>query len=420
MSELRHKVIVVGGGAAGMMAAGMAAKVGAKVILLEKNDRLGKKLAITGKGRCNVTNHCSADSVMKNVPHNGRFLYSALNAFSPEQTMALFEDLGCPLKTERGSRVFPVSDQSASVIAALQTFLRRQHVEIRREQVQSLLTEAGHVTGVRTDKGCCYGSRVILCTGGASYPLTGSTGDGYALAAAVGHHIVPPRGSLVPLEEKGHWCSRMQGLSLRNVSLRLLNAKGKQVYEDFGELLFTHFGLSGPIVLSASAHMQEGASYQVLLDLKPALDEQKLDQRMLRDFEQSQNKTIVHTLEALYPKSMIPVMLERAEIEPTLPTHSVTKQQRRRLLELTKRFPIDIAGPRPVEEAIVTAGGVEVKEVSPKTMESKLLPGLYFAGELLDVDAYTGGFNLQIAWSTAYAAGLAAGSQESSDCEESV
>ena len=409
MNELRHKVLVVGGGAAGMLAAGAAAEAGAKVILLEKNDRLGKKLAITGKGRCNVTNHCSPDEVLKNIPRNGRFLYSALNAFPPEQTMAFFEGLGCSLKTERGNRVFPESDQSASVIQALRKYLREQHVEVRQARVQAVLTEDGSVTGVQTEAGVVRGSRVILCTGGRSYPLTGSTGDGYQMAEKLGHTIVPTRGSLVPLEEDGDWCAKMQGLSLKNVAVRLQNEKGKTVYEDFGELLFTHFGLSGPTILSASAHRKEGVQYKIVLDLKPALDEQKLDLRMLRDLEQYPNRSIAHVLEGLFPKSMVPVMLERSGIDPSTQANSVTRQQRRTLLELTKRFPIQIRGPRPVEEAIVTAGGVRVKEVDPKTMESKLVKGLYFAGELLDLDAYTGGFNLQIAWSTGRAAGLAAG-----------
>ncbi|MGN0979524.1 MAG: NAD(P)/FAD-dependent oxidoreductase [Candidatus Avoscillospira sp.] len=409
MNELRHKVLVVGGGAAGMLAAGAAAEAGAKVILLEKNDRLGKKLAITGKGRCNVTNHCSPDEVLKNIPRNGRFLYSALNAFPPEQTMAFFEGLGCPLKTERGNRVFPESDQSASVILALRKYLREQHVEVRQARVQAVLTEDGSVTGVQTEAGVVRGSRVILCTGGRSYPLTGSTGDGYQMAEKLGHTIVPTRGSLVPLEEDGDWCAKMQGLSLKNVAVRLQNEKGKTVYEDFGELLFTHFGLSGPTILSASTHRKEGEQYKIVLDLKPALDEQKLDLRMLRDLEQYPNRSIAHVLEGLFPKSMVPVMLERSSIDPSTQANSVTRQQRRTLLELTKRFPIQIRGPRPVEEAIVTAGGVRVKEVDPKTMESKLVHGLYFAGELLDLDAYTGGFNLQIAWSTGRAAGLAAG-----------
>lgn len=411
MNKLRHKVIVIGGGPAGMLAAGFAAQEGAKVILLEKNERLGKKLAITGKGRCNVTNHCSVEDVMKNTPRNGRFLFSALNGFSPDQVMDFFENLGCELKVERGNRVFPTSDRSASVVDALRRFLREQNVEVRQETAKSLVVEDGSVSGVVTDKGTVYGRRVILCTGGCSYPLTGSTGDGYFMAQKVGHTVVEPRGSLVPLEEAGDWCARLQGLSLRNVSVKLVNQKGKTVFSDFGELLFTHFGLSGPTILSASAHMKPGDTYRIVIDLKPALDEQKLDARILRDLEQFQNRDMENALQELYPKSLIPVMLQRAEISPRTKANSLTKVERRKLLELTKAFPVEIAGVRPVEEAIVTAGGISTKEVDPKTMESKLVKGLYFAGEILDVDAYTGGFNLQIAWSTAYAAGRSAGAQ---------
>lgn len=418
MSKWNHKVLVVGGGAAGMMAAGFAARAGAKVTLFERNDRLGKKLAITGKGRCNVTNACSCEDVLANTPRNGRFLHSALAAFSPQDVMAFFEAYGCPLKVERGNRVFPVSDKSASVLDALKRFLREQQVEIRHERVLELLLRDGAVAGIRTEQGDCYASCVIVCTGGCSYPLTGSTGDGYAMAEAVGHTVVELRGSLVPMEEDGSWCSQMQGLSLRNVAVKLVNQKKKTVYEDFGELLFTHFGLSGPTILSASAHMKPGDSYCVKIDLKPALDEQKLDQRILRDLEQYQNRTMENALMDLYPRSLIPVMLNRAGIDPQTQANAVTRQQRRALLELTKGFSVEIRGLRPVEEAIVTCGGVKVREVDPKTMESKLVRGLYFAGELLDVDAYTGGFNLQIAWSTAAAAGTAAGAKRCSEQEE--
>ena len=412
MNGLKHKVLVVGGGAAGMMAAVMAAKQGAKVILFERNDRLGKKLLITGKGRCNVTNNCSVEDVMKNTPRNGKFLYSALHAFPPEAVMELFETAGCALKTERGNRVFPVTDRSSSVLSALQSLLREYRVEIRHSRVLEILCQDHAVSGVRTEDGVCYGRCVIVCTGGCSYPLTGSTGDGYSMATAMGHEVTAVRGSLVPLEEDGTWCAQMQGLSLRNVAVQLRNSKGKSVYEDFGELLFTHFGLSGPTILSASAHMKPGDSYTISIDLKPALDEQKLDQRILRDFEQYQNRDLENALKDLYPKTLIPVILKRTGIDPATKVNSVTKQQRRQLLELTKCFSVPIAGPRPVEEAIVTAGGVKVKQIDPKTMGSKLMKGLYFAGEVLDLDAYTGGFNLQIAWSTGYAAGVAAGSAE--------
>lgn len=418
MSVLKHKVLVVGGGAAGMMAAGMAAKAGARVVLFEKNDRLGKKLAITGKGRCNVANDCSSDDVLKNIPRNGRFLYSALSSFTPADVMSFFEQYGCELKVERGNRVFPVSDKSGSVIAALQEFLKKQKVEIRKEKVEEILTRDGKIAGVKTSQGVYYGRCVILCTGGCSYPLTGSTGDGYRFAKALGHSIQEPRGSLVPMVEDGDWCTRMQGLALRNVAVKLINQKNKVVFEDFGELLFTHFGLSGPTILSASAHMNDKDNYTIKIDLKPALDEQKLDQRILRDFEQYQNRSIENALQDLYPKSLIPIMIERSGIPLTTQANSVTKQQRRALLDLTKGFSVKIAGLRPVEEAIITSGGIKIKEVDPKTMESKLVHGLYFAGEILDVDAYTGGFNLQIAWSTAAAAGLAAGSREFDEGEE--
>ncbi len=408
MNDLKDEILVVGGGAAGMMAAGTAAELGARVTLLEHNDRLGKKLYITGKGRCNVTNHCSAEEVLQNVPRNSRFLYSAMNAFPPERTVAFFEELGCPLKTERGNRVFPVSDKSASILDALRHWLKKTGVHVVTADVRELLQENGVVTGVRTDRGDYAAQRVILCTGGCSYPLTGSTGDGYRMAESAGHTIVPPRGSLVPLEEVGSDCHQMMGLSLRNVAVRLVNQKRKTVYEDFGELLFTHFGLSGPTILSASAHMNAKDQYAVEIDLKPALDEKKLDERILRDFEKYQNRDVENALCDLLPRTMIPVVVRRMCVDPTEKVHSVTRQQRRALLETLKCFRVKIAGPRPVEEAIVTAGGVKVSEVNPKTMESKRLAGLYLAGELLDVDAYTGGFNLQIAWATGYAAGRAA------------
>ena len=406
MKVLKHKVIVVGGGAAGMLAAGMAARQGAKVILLEPNDRLGKKLAITGKGRCNVANHCTPEDVMKNIPHNGRFLFSSLQAFPPEQVMAFFEEQGCRLKVERGNRVFPESDRSASVIQALQHFLQKEKVEIRRERAEELLVENGVIRGVKTSNGSVFGRCVILATGGCSYPLTGSTGDGYTLAQSVGHSIVEPRGSLVPLEENGNWCAEMQGLSLRNVAVKLVNQKNKTVYEDFGELLFTHFGVSGPTVLSASAHLK-GNGCRLLIDLKPALDEGKLNDRILRDLEQYQNRTMENALTDLLPRSMIPVILEKAGIPVTLQANSLKKEQRRALVMLLKAFPVVITGKRPVAEAIITSGGIKTSEIDPKTMASKLVQGLYFAGEIIDCDAYTGGFNLQIAWATAYAAGNA-------------
>ena len=402
--------IVIGGGPAGMFAAITAAEQGKKVLLLEKNHRLGKKLLITGKGRCNVTNHCTDQEVLQNTPRNGRFLFSAMAAFPPEKTYAFFESHGCPLKVERGNRVFPVSDRSQSVLDCLQNELRRLHVTVSEERVTEILTAEGRVTGVRTDRGSHEAGWVILATGGVSYPATGSTGDGYRMAEALGHTIVPQEGSLVPLEAEED-CKQMQGLSLRNVGVKLLGAKGKVLYQDFGELLFTHFGVSGPTVLSASCHMK-GEGCRLLLDLKPALDEAKLDARILRDLEMYQNRAMENALTDLLPRSMIPVVLRRLEIAPDMQANSLTKQKRRALVELLKAFPVEILGKRPVSEAIITSGGVKVSEINPKTMESKLVPGLYFAGEIIDCDAYTGGFNLQIAWATAYAAAGSAAENE--------
>lgn len=412
MNGWNNSVFVVGGGAAGMMAAITSAENGAQVTLLERNDRLGKKLYITGKGRCNVTNDCAPEDFFPNVPRNPRFLYSAIYAFPPREVMAWFEARGCALKTERGNRVFPQSDKSASVIDALRAELRRLGVRVLQERALDIVTQDGAVCGIETDGGFHKTERVILATGGCSYPQTGSTGDGYRMLEKLGHTIVPPVGSLVPLVEKGYDCKQMQGLALKNVALRLVNQKGKTVFEEFGELLFTHFGLSGPVVLSASAHMNEKDSYTVLLDLKPALDEQKLDLRLLRDFEKFQNRDFENALVELLPRSMIPVIVRRSGIPAEEKVHSITREQRRALLELMKRFPVEIACKAPVEEAIVTSGGVKVSEIEPGTMQSKRVRGLYVAGELLDVDAYTGGFNLQIAWATGRAAGLAAACEE--------
>ena len=412
MNGWNNSIFVVGGGAAGMMAAITAAENGAQVTLLERNDRLGKKLYITGKGRCNVTNDCAPEDFFQNVPRNPRFLYSAVYAFPPREVMAWFEAHGCALKTERGNRVFPQSDKSASVIDALRAELCRLGVRVLQERALDIVTQDGAVCGLKTDGGFHKTERVILATGGCSYPQTGSTGDGYRMLEKLGHTIVPPVGSLVPLVEKGYDCKQMQGLALKNVTLRLVNQKGKTVFEEFGELLFTHFGLSGPVVLSASAHMNEKDAYTVLLDLKPALDEQKLDLRLLRDFEKFQNRDFENALVELLPRSMIPVIVRRSGIPAEEKVHSITREQRRALLELMKRFPVEIACKAPVEEAIVTSGGVKVSEIEPGTMQSKRVHGLYAAGELLDVDAYTGGFNLQIAWATGRAAGLAAACEE--------
>ena len=403
---MTYDLIVIGGGPAGMFAAITAAGRGKKVLLLERNDRLGKKLLITGKGRCNVTNDCTDQEVLQNTPRNGRFLYSAMTAFPPEKVKTFFESHGCALKTERGNRVFPVTDRAQSVLDCLQNELRRSGVTVRTGRVKSVKEENSAVRGVVLHSGeQLEAGAVLLATGGASYPTTGSTGDGYAMAAALGHTIVPPQGSLVPLETAGNDCQDMQGLSLRNCGVRLLNAKGKVLYKDFGELLFTHFGVSGPTVLSASCHLK-GEGCRLVIDLKPALEENKLDERILRDLDVYKNRSMENALTDLLPRSMLPVVLRRLEIDPQMQANALTKQKRRALVELLKGFSVEITGKRPVAEAIITSGGVKVSEIDPKSMESKKVAGLYFAGEIIDCDAYTGGFNLLIAWATAYAAGM--------------
>lgn len=398
--------VVIGGGPAGMFAAIVAARNGNRVLLLEKNDRLGKKLLITGKGRCNVTNDCSAQEVLQNIPRNGRFLYSAMENFPPSCIMEFLEGHGCELKVERGNRVFPVSDQSSTVLNCLKRELKNAGVTVRTGTVKRVCSDDGIVTGVELHDERISCSWAILATGGVSYPATGSTGDGYKIAGELGHTVITPTGSLVPLESNDLCCKMMQGLSLRNVAVRLVNEKGKTVYKDFGELLFTHFGVSGPTVLSASAHLPK-RECSLHIDLKSALDEGKLNDRLLRDLEQYKNRTMENALTDLLPRSMIPVVLHRLEIPADLPAHSLRKDQRRRLVELLKDFSVGISGKRPVQEAIITSGGIKTSEIDPKTMESKILRGLYFAGEVIDCDAYTGGFNLQIAWATAYAAGMA-------------
>ena len=396
--------IVIGGGPAGMFAAITAAQRGCKVLLLEKNAGVGKKLLITGKGRCNVTNNCAAADVLVNVPRNPRFLYSALMAFPPERIISFFEENGCPLKTERGNRVFPVSDKAASILDCLKASLKRYSVTVKTANVQHILVDDGCACGVSTDQGEIPAGWVILATGGMSYPTTGSDGAGFRMAEALGHTIVTPTGSLVPLESNND-CKAMQGLSLRNVGVKLVDAKGKTLFEDFGELLFTHFGVSGPTVLSASAHLK-GEDCCLRIDLKPALDENKLNSRLLRDLEQYKNRTMENALTDLLPRTMIPVILKRAGIDPALQANSLKKECRKALINQLKGFTVPVYGKRPVEEAIVTSGGIDVSLIQPKTMESKLIQNLYFAGEIIDCDAYTGGFNLQIAWSTAYAAGM--------------
>lgn len=402
-------VVVVGGGAAGMMAAIRAAENGARVTLFEPNDRLGRKLRITGKGRCNLTNDCDRDEFLTNVPTNPRFLYAALAAMEPADTKAFFENLGVPLKTERGKRVFPVSDHADDVADALGRRCRELGVTVRRVRVEKPLIRDGRAVGVLTSDGEIPANAVIVCTGGRSYPKTGSGGDGYRMAREVGHTVTELRPSLVPLVEEGNICAELQGLSLRNVALRVVNREnGKTVYDDFGELLFTHFGLSGPTVLSASAALSDvlPGRYEVWIDLKPALDEKKLDERLLSDFAKYANRDFANALDDLLPQKMIEPMIRLSGIDPRKKVHSVTKEERGRLVALFKCFRVPLRGTRPIDEAIVTRGGVNVREIDPKSMESRKVKGLYFAGEVLDVDAYTGGFNLQIAFSTGALAGL--------------
>ena len=407
-----NRICIIGGGAAGMMAAISAAEAGAQAVLYEKNDRMGKKLRITGKGRCNVTNDCDLNTFLTNVPTNPRFLYAALSRFSTADTIDFFEGLGVPLKTERGRRVFPVSDKAADIVAAMEKKCRAMGVEILHRKVQGLLIEDGRVSGVALAAGQeDRADAVILCTGGRSYPLTGSDGDGYRFAEAVGHRVEPVFGSLVPLVAEGKLCASMQGLSLKNVSLRMIERQtGKTVYEDFGELMFTHFGLTGPLVLSASAHLASitAGKYEAQIDLKPALDEKTLNARLLSDFAKYQNRDIINALGDLLPQKMIQPFILLCQIDPRKKINSITREERERMIQTLKCLSVSIKGFRPIEEAIVTRGGISVKEINPKTMGSKLVQDLYFAGEVIDVDAYTGGFNLQIAFSTGVLAGSSA------------
>ncbi len=407
----RADVIVIGGGAAGMMAAIRAAEEGAEVLLFERNDRLGKKLRITGKGRCNVTNDCELNEFLSNVPTNPRFLYTALSRFSTQDTKAFFEAEGIPLKTERGKRVFPVSDKAGDIVGALDRKCRRLGVRIVHERVSELSVGDGRVLGVTTAAGSYFANSVILCTGGRSYPTTGSDGDGYRFARSVGHTVTPIAPSLVPLVTEGSLCASMQGLSLKNVALCIkCTENGKTVYEDFGEMMFTHFGLTGPLVLSASAHLTDlrPGKYTAHIDLKPALDGRTLDARIRSDFEKYRNRDIINALDDLLPQKMIAPMIRLCGIDARKKIHSVTREERERLVQNLKELTVPLKAFRPIDEAIVTRGGVSVREIDPKTMGSKLIPGLYFAGEVIDLDAYTGGFNLQIAFSTAYLAGEAA------------
>lgn len=398
-----------------MMAAITAAEQGAEVILFERNDRMGKKLRITGKGRCNLTNDCELNEFLQNVPTNPRFLYTALTRFSTADTKAFFEGLGVPLKTERGKRVFPVSDKAGDIVAALDRQCRVLGVQILHERVQALLIEDGVAVGVKTANATYRSDSVIVCTGGRSYAQTGSDGDGYRFAKEAGHTVTAIAPSLVPLVSDGKLCATMQGLSLKNVALRIVDAATqKTVYSDFGEMMFTHFGLTGPLVLSASAHLCDPTanSYEAVIDLKPALDEKTLDARIRSDFEKYRNRDVINALDDLLPQKMIAPMIALCGIDPRKKVHSVTKEERERMVKQLKGLSVRIKDFRPINEAIITRGGVSVREVDPKTMQSKLVDGLYFAGEVLDVDAYTGGFNLQIAFSTAYLAGIAAGTRE--------
>ncbi len=411
MKIQKTDTVIIGGGAAGLFAAGVLAKGGVKTLILEPNKLLGKKLRITGKGRCNLTNNCDTRQFLESVPRNGKFLMSCLNGFSPADAMAHFESLGLPLKTERGNRVFPESDSAHDAAKALEGFAIKNGAKWLRGRALSVKTDetAGAVCSVVTDVGEIFCSRVLLCTGGMGYPGTGSTGEGYGIAASLGHTIKEPCPSLVPLVCDDAYCAEMQGFSLKNVKLSLRNEKGGLVYEELGEMIFTHFGISGPLVLSASCHMtgKDMSAYRLSIDLKPALSEKQLDERILRDFAKYTNREFKNALSDLAASSMVPVLVGLSGIPEDLKVNSITKQQRQALVDLFKNFPVHIREKRPIDEAIITSGGVSVKEINPKTMESKLISGLYFSGEIIDVDAYTGGFNLQIAWSTAYAAAKA-------------
>lgn len=406
---MKKKIIVVGAGAAGLMAAGRAAEKGHEVHLYEKNNRIGKKILITGKGRCNVTNDSDVEGLLENIPGNPYFLYSAFYQLDSFQLQEFFRNLGLELKVERGKRVFPVSDRSLDVVLALEKYLKKNKVKLHLESpVDSILIEEGKAVGIRLKNGKEEkADGVIVCTGGLSYPGTGSTGDGYRFAKAAGHHVTKLYPSLVPLKTAEDWCHALMGLSLKNIEITIKNNKGKKIYSDFGEMLFTHFGVSGPVILSASRHIiltiEEG--YQLFIDLKPAMDEKKLDLRLLRDFEKYANKDFANALDDLLPQKLIPVIIQLVEIDPRKKVNSITKEERKRLCTLLKALPLTITGTTGYNEAVVTCGGIHVDEIDPSTMESKFVKNLHFAGEVLDVDAYTGGFNLQIAFSTGYVAG---------------
>ena len=410
---MSEKVIVVGAGAAGLMAAGTAGERGFDVLLIERNDKVARKVMITGKGRCNVTNNCNLiNDLIANVPTNGRFLYGAFSKFMPSDTIDFFEDMGVPLKVERGDRVFPVSDKAVDIVDALNAYSQDAGVKRIKGRVTELMIDDGRVRGVITEDGEEYpADKVIIATGGKSYPLTGSTGDGYELAKQAGHTVTELKPSLVPLNCHEGFCMDLQGLSLRNVEISVMDMDSyKEVYRDFGEMLFTHFGVSGPLILSASSHMKDmkERKYEIHIDLKPALSYEQLDKRIQRDFLENANKNFINALDALLPKKIVPIIVKLTGIKPSTKVNQVTKEMRAKLVNILKDLKVTVMSFRPIEEAIITSGGVSTKEIHPKTMESKLVEGLYFAGEVIDVDAYTGGFNLQIAFSTGVLAGEAA------------
>jgi len=404
---LRFDVIIIGGGASGSMAGITSARLGKKVAILEKNGFIGKKLNITGKGRCNVTNNCDIQQLMQNIPRNPKFLYSAFSMLSPKDVMDFFESINVPLKTERGNRVFPISDKATDVSKALEKELKRLGVKILEENATELLVQDGVCTGVKTNKNTYLADSVLIATGGKSYTGTGSTGDGYKFAQEVGHTVTKLVPSLVPIVSEEKYCSDMMGLSLKNVRLNLMD-NDKCIYSELGEMLFTHFGVSGPLVLSASSHiskMQQNR-YKIYIDLKPALSVDTLDKRIQRDFSENINKSFINSLNKLLPNKIIPVVAKLSGIKFDTKVNQITREQRLHLIDIIKNFPITIKDFRPLNEAIITSGGISVKEINPKTMQSKLVKGLFFSGEVIDVDAYTGGFNLQIAFSTGYVAGI--------------
>lgn len=398
-------VIIIGGGAAGAMAGVLCSQRGRKTIIFEPNGKIGKKLLITGKGRCNVTNNCTPDELLKNIPRNPRFLYSAFSRFSSADTMELFEGFGVPLKTERGNRVFPVSDKAADIVSALDRNLKKNGVRIIKEKVTDIIVVDGVCKGVVAGGKQYFSQSVLLATGGKSYPLTGSDGSGYALAEKAGHTVTSLEPSLVPIVCSEKYCADMMGLSLRNVTLSLYDGK-KKIYSELGEMLFTHFGVSGPLVLSASSHISkmESGRYKILIDLKPGLSLKQLDARIQRDFSENINRIFGNSLSKLLPAKLVPTAVRLSGIPGETKVNQITREERLAFAQLLKEFPLTVKGFRPIEEAIITSGGINIKEINPKTMESKLVQNLYFAGEIIDTDGYTGGFNLQIAFSTAFCA----------------